>query len=291
MSSIQLVPQSNSKHINSNYKYKINCQEKITAENPTSEKWLQILNKIDHASNDFKILIALYEKKDSIVVKIGNKNKIKKEVDIVNELDEIPNIIYFYCHFICHDNFDTIGNTSSICKELDNKTVEQGVIVIPYYELGQLDKFNWTRNDFTKLKSLIKHISCTLLYAFQKKKFIDRDTHLGNILLKYNDKDIQINYGEYIKLYSHKYDILPIIMDFDRSEISDNFLLVYQDIERIFLLIRSELQIKTNIDREPLQYIKNLRSEKIPITKEIYSQICELIDKIEIEYVVSELRL
>lgn len=82
-----------------------------------------------------------------------------------------------------------------------------------------------------------------------------------------------------------------VIMDFDRSIIIEDMQKqVYLDIRRIFLLVSSELDVKTNI-QDKVDILNKYVSDNEPITKDVYSKLCNEIDSITITFVLSELKL
>lgn len=287
-----LYPESNSQHesINS-YKYNLNCKGKINDDDPNTQNWLEIQESFDHQSNDFKIFTGILEKQHNIVVKIGNYTKINSEYVLGNLLKNIPNFVDFYCHFTCYDNFNNVGKNKSICKKKNENLTEIGVIVMPFYKLGRIDKFNWKRDNFILLKSILKHIICSILYAYEKHGFIHKDTHLGNILLK-NTRIKNISYGNNIQIDVQ--GILPVIMDYDRSIIDEQRIsckLVYTDIIRILLLTCSELDIKSTVNEKPVKLLESYIQNNQTINDNIYKELCEEIDNIQIKFIMSELKL
>lgn len=160
---------------------------------------------------------------------------------------------------------------------------------MPYFKLGRIDKFEWSK-DLIELKSVLKQTCFALLSAYEKHKFIHKDTHLGNILVKKNNhQNKTIQYTSNITLTILTYE--PIIMDFDRSIIdSENNLvkLVYADIKRILSLISSELDMKLNVNSNILnEFISN----NTPINVSIYTIIEKTIDDIEYMYTTSKLKI
>jgi len=274
-----------------NYKFKLTCQDKVSSNNDT-KTWIELSSKIDHDSGDYKIFIGLLEKDKPIIIKVGNNEKLEKEYNIAQNLynEKLPNFIKFYCYFKCLNNLDNITINTSLCAESGS---EQGIIVMPYYNVGQIDKYKWTRSNFTMFKSVLKHTIFSLLYAYEKYGFIHRDTHLGNILLKTTKKK-QIKYNHEIILEVD--GMLPIIMDFDRSIITtdktkdESLKLIYMDIKRILLLSSSECDIKTNID-ENISKINKYISESTPVSKDTYIIIASIIDNMNILFIKSEMKL
>lgn len=267
-----------------NYKFKLTCQDKVSNNNDT-KTWIDLISKIDHDSG-------LLETIKPIIIKVGNNEKLEKEHNIAQNLynEKLPNFIKFYCYFKCLNNLDNITTHTSLCAESGS---EQGIIVMPYYNVGQIDKYKWTRSNFNMFKSVLKHTIFSLLYAYEKYSFIHRDTHLGNILLKTTKKK-QIKYNHEIILEVD--GMLPIIMDFDRSIIAtdktkdESLKLIYMDIKRILLLSSSECDIKTNID-ENISKINKYISDSTPISKETYIIIASIIENMNILFIKSEMKL
>jgi hypothetical protein len=280
----ELSKNSMKKNSVNNYKFLLTCKEKITQNNDTTT-WIELMSKIDHASIYYKIFIALLENTIPIIVKIGDTNKLQEEYTIANNLNiqKLPNFIKFYCYFTCLNNLDNIKEKTSICS---TSGTQQGIIVMPYYKLGQIDKYNWNKDNFDILKNILKHIICSLLYAYEKYGFIHNDAHLGNILLKESKKEtITYNYDIKLPVMS----ILPVIMDFDKSNVINNTnningaKPVYVDIIRIFDLISAELDIQTDItDKKYL--LDNYRSQNTPISKDVYDSLLNIIDTIVIKF-------
>jgi serine/threonine protein kinase len=268
------------------YKFNLSCAEKAKELQYDTQEWLQIQSQFDHSSDDYKIFSALLEGKKNIVVKVGTASKLTEEYEIGKVLSDCKNFIKFYCVFTCNNTLQNIDIEKSLCKS-QGDTLD--ILVMPYYSLGRIDKYDWKRSNFNVLKSVLKHIVCSLLYAFVMKGFVHRDTHLGNILLKKTTKQSIL----YNKTEIETNNMLPIIMDFDRSTINKESVTVkqvYLDIQRVISLIRSELDIKIN-NSDIISILNNYISDQIPVTEKVYTKLCNLIDKLEIDFVVSELKL
>ena len=174
---------TNSQSKTSSYKYKLQCQDKITNEKTTTDDWL----RFNHDSQDIKIFEALLEKKKHVVVKVG-LSKILFGFNLSSL--KLPTFLSFDCHFKCMDSFDKISTGSRICGN------EISVLVMPFISGGQIDKFKWTRENVDVYKSVLKHVICSLLYAYETLSFVHNDMHFGNILLKKTKKS-SIQYGDW----------------------------------------------------------------------------------------------
>lgn len=286
----RLYPFSNSKSSSGSYKFKLGCQEKIAKETPTTKEWLELSSQFVHASNDYKIYQALLEKRKHVVVKVGTNKHLLDEYEKAKILSglKLRTFISFYCFFTCNDSYNSLeSNTKYLCNNEKNSD-KISVLVMPFLPEGQIDKFKWTRANIHVFKYVLKHIICSLLYAFENCLFVHRDMHLGNILLK--KTTIQtIQYGSHITL--PVLGIIPVIMDFERSHILENksnYALVYEDIRRVMNLARSEIDVKLNINVDfPQKYIM----KNTPISTEVYIDFCTYIDSLKIDYVSSEMKL
>jgi len=269
------------------YKYQLSYDKYV--QNPeTNREWIELMERIAHQSGDFKLFIAKLNKKTPIVVKVGNKDKLKNEYELGKTLQKLYNFIDFFCYFECNNKLQNINVQKPLCNTVNPANV--GILVMPDYALGRIDKYNWTRENFPILKNVLKHIVCSLLLAYENNKFIHRDTHLGNILLKHaTNKNIKYKDNCIIDVNG----ILPVIMDFDRSIIdteNNQQHLVYLDISRIFSLIKSELDIKST-NEAILKKLDMYSRNFTPINEHMYKDLCDEIDRIQINFILSELRL
>jgi hypothetical protein len=80
------------------------------------------------------------------------------------------------------------------------------------YKLGDMKKYDWNKDNFLVLLSLIKCIMISLYMAFKKYGFIHNDVHFGNILIKETTrKELLFDERISVKLYGYE----PKIMDFE----------------------------------------------------------------------------
>jgi hypothetical protein len=283
---LNLYPNQNSKNKERiSKKLKIHCQDRIKQETPETEEWLELIQMFDHTSPDFKIYQGLYEKKSHIVAKIG-PNKLDEEYAIGNKLDKlnVPTFMSFLCKFNCLDDFSTMNKkTRVVCKTNGNPIT---VIIMPFMSEGRIDAWKWNRSNFHIMKNVLKHICISLCYAKDKTGFIHLDLHLGNILLKKSQRK-EVVYGDFGTL--EILGVLPVIMDFERSRFVENhYSIFYKDLLKCMSLMSVECNV-TYTYIELNNIIKQLMSENIQITSEICRKICNAIDKIQINYVSSEI--
>jgi hypothetical protein len=284
----RLRPYSNSKSSSGSRKFKVNCQEKIAKETPTTKEWLELLSQFSHSSDDYKIFEALLENRKHVVVKIGVSENLLGEYDRSKVLAilKLKTFISFYCVFTCFDKWSTLETQRKyLCNnEIDNDKIS--VLVMPFFKDGQIDRYKWTRTNIHVFKSVLKHVICSLLYAFENCCFVHCDMHFGNILLKKTSIEF-IQYGDRKTL--PVLGMIPIIMDFERSTIlndNTNCSVVYTDISRVMNLARSEIDVKLNINNNlVVQYIRN----GVSITNDTYKELCNYIDTLDIDFVASEM--
>ena len=197
---------------------------------------------------------------DSHVIKVGPDLILQKEYQvslIVSEL-KVPTFIRY--------TYDVSG------------------LIMPLYSLGEIEKYKWNRENFDILKNVIKHVCCTLLYAFTVTNFVHRDAHLANVLLRKTTRET-IQYGDFSLPCL---GILPVVMDFDRSDIdtsSQGKHLVYEDVLRFVHLIGSETKVKfeTSSIRPVLFSFQKATNNNNILT--IFQKICTHIDTFSIRYI------
>ena len=279
---------------NSNtFKYKLECQDIIDkSENPETKEWLHLLKQIEHDSEEYTLFNALFEKNKQIVIKIGPEN-LKNEYEIGKLLNtlNIPIFLGYICIFNCFDDFYKMKGKSKAEKQFINSKrtflcKKEGdiinVLVMPYINSGSIDKYTWNKENFIILKNIIKHIVISILYSSLMIGFIHNDTHLGNIMIQ-KTKRKNINYGNFYSLELIG-GIMPVIMDYDKAIImkeSIDLALVYNDIQKVFNLLNTELKIKIDFTKLLSLCILMIK-QNTKITKDICNKILDEIDKLEI---------
>ena len=268
-------------------KYKLTCQEKINNDKPSNDDWLELLKNIDHESDSVKIFEAWLNNTKHVIVKVGLGINIVSEYNTGKTLADLtlPTFLSFYCHFSCLDclSFKNLASQKGLCGS-GNDSIS--VLVMPFINLGRVDNANkWTRSNINTYKSILKHVVCTLLYAFETCKFSHNDLHFGNILLK-NTKKQEIIYGNRMTLQVID-GYIPVIMDYERAKFTDSPYLLYDDIGKLFNLAGTDIDVKLNIDKLFVtKYIVNDR----PISPQVYTEMCNYIDSCDILYVSSEMK-
>lgn len=221
----------------------IDCENKITFNDPTTKEWLYNLKLLNIPGNknpnmtNKKILegILLDKAKEDVVVKIANENDdIKIEFDTYKKLfqNKIPNILDYYCYFECNDNLKSTPNDGSLCIGKGNKLK---VLIMKFVKFFDLKDYDWKLSDKEIIKYLFKHAFLTYIMAFIKTGFTHGDFHFKNILLeKSTKKSIKyyINNNIYV-IPIEKYEIK--IMDFEMSKFNYDFLQLYRDLRLSFI--------------------------------------------------------
>jgi hypothetical protein len=172
-------------------KFKLDCKA------PTND-WLELNRAIQSTRYDEMIILeGVIKEYTNVVIKIGRTDILAKEYDIGNKLQNFPNFIRYYCNFNCLDTKDNLenfvqGRLKSVCT--DNGQINIGVLIMPYYILGDIGNYVWREEELGLLKNVLKQICFGLMYAYEKTGFLHNDEHLGNILLRLTNKK-SIRYG------------------------------------------------------------------------------------------------
>lgn len=257
MQFIEMDKNKHSSNIDTKY-YLSSCQSKINEDSDTT-KWIKLESLIKH-TRDIHIFKAILDKNQDIVVKFGIKDTIKKEYLISKTLKELPNFIRYICYFSCKKNEETKKSLCSSTGKEENK-----VILMPYYPLGNVEKYTWDWSNFNELKSIIKQLFLSQILAFKNYGFVHNDSHPGNFLLRKTSKK-EITYSLGGKTYTVlTMGLKVIIMDFEQSFININDVyFLYSGLKQILLNIEYSLKIQSNGVQEIINYIDiHLNNKKL----------------------------
>ena len=285
-----LIPSSEMAGRNPSRKFMLPCQKWVDKGKDTSE-WLEIRAAL---SDRHPVLSGIMEKRKAVVVKYGPPKDIHHEYDISKDIQTLPNMIRFYCSFVCKEGVlagRDFNKHPYLCATTGD---DVGFIAMPHIPLGSMNHVRWTRGNLEALKSVTQQVCCAILYAFERVGFLHNDLHLSNVLLKKTAKSSE-RYGAYSVNVDTYYAVL---MDFGRSgtvahpSLSVKIpvpqpLHVYTEISHILnrlnLLDHSDLQF--TFDIEPIRsYISN----NTPIDGSVYETVCRIIDSITVLYSKSE---
>lgn len=264
-------------------KFLLPCNDLISS----NDDWLSIKGHL--TTKDFDVLLGTLSNYKSVVIKFGTVKNMLDEYTMGKLLfnHHVPNFIKFLCNFTCDDTVQEVRTRnfdldSFICKAPGDNI---GFILMPYYSLGSLQNYLWNRSNFLLLKNVLHQLVFGILYAFETCSFVHGDLHVGNVLLRATKKK-ELSYGTRHLSVNGMY---AIIMDFGRSYIAPGaYIDVYRNIDRLLSLIanmeQSDLALECN--RKPIKYF--IETNK-PIDDEVYTKLYQIIDSIEIRYVISEL--
>jgi hypothetical protein len=260
-------------------KFKVDCKV------PT-EDWLELKRLIRGKYIDEMIILEGLLKEDTeVVIKIGRPDMLSKEYTIGLRLKDFPNFIRYYCNFSCLDTKDNLeglvhGYLKRVCT--DGGKINIGVLVMPYYSLGDIESYGWREEELDVLKNVLKQICFSLMYAYENTGFLHNDEHLGNILLRKTNKS-SLKYGD-IELQLN--GMYAVIMDFEKSTIGVSGD-VYNSLRKLIHLVC--VSSKSDIMLEyPDMRLARLQSGNVVIKKEDYATINDIIDNVKIRYVKSK---
>ena len=230
------------------------------------------------SQNDQAIIInALYDNNVDIVLKFGILNYIEKEYEISKELNDLPNFIRYLCMIKCNDEIKNIINhkqqiSNYVMCHYGSELV--GIFVMKYYNLGCINDYNWTKDNFNILKNVIKQVIFAIIYAYETKGFLHGDLHCGNVLLKrkndniikYGNKELEINTLE------------VVIMNFEKSRMNEKEKIV-ELIKNIYKFISSivtsnDMKLNIDYDINKLISLKSILNDN----KNYYDEIEQIIN-------------
>ena len=259
------------------------CQDKITAKNPTTKDWIHVVKTLKLPLQDYdkplnfsngtastvppeiqwqllpthrfrsRILLAKLEEHKDIVVKLGDDESIRKEYEYAKKLYRLKGFVKFICYFECNDNF--LQYPSNERKDVCNGEGNQmKIIVMPYFEMGGIGVYPWTKTNISLLRSCIKHAILSILSAFVNG-YLHGDFHPGNVLLK-KTKQSSIDYAfDGIGLVPNieTNGVRTWIMDFENTrevekENKRDTMDFYYDLQKFFMLLQDHRFIR-NIDK------------------------------------------
>lgn len=266
-------------NVSDSRKYKLDCRAPTTS-------WLELTSLIRGKYIDETIILeGVLKESINVVIKIGRTDILAKEYDIGKRLQDLPNFIRYYCNFNCLDTKDNLedlvhGHLKRVCT--DNGEINIGVLVMPYYILGDIGNYVWRKSELGLLKNVLKQICFGLMYAYETIGFLHNDEHLGNILLRITNKK-SIHYGD---LELPLEDLYVVITDFEKSTIGKTGD-VFASIRRLIYLVSTseKSDIMLNYEDGKLLRLQNIDTV---IKKKDYITVNNVIDNMTIRYVKSE---
>jgi hypothetical protein len=159
-------------------------------ENVASQKdWIKVVKELKTAApRDIDIqksqLLESRIDQSMAIIKIGDNQEIENEYIISKQFSQIKGFVKFVCYFTCEDDFREFfeGTRKQVCKNANGSSMR--VIIMPYFPLGSIATYVWTRENIHVLKSCLAIACCSLIHAYVNKQLIHADFHAANILMK-----------------------------------------------------------------------------------------------------------
>lgn len=180
-----LQKNSDAKAKNTHKYYLEFCEQRVKRGDIPTKDWLVIKDIV----LDKKVIRAVNNNK-SVIVKIGEETKIKKDYWLSKYLfnNNNPGFIRYICQFECHDDVNKYkmepdsDDDDSFCST-DNKLPMVYSLVMPYIPLGSIKNYKWTKRNVNILKSLLSKAVQYYIMAAKKTGFIHNDFHADNIMM------------------------------------------------------------------------------------------------------------
>ena len=199
----------------------------------------------------------------TIVVKISKKYKLlNKDYETSKKLEELKciNLAKYLGFFSCKDDINNYNLEKPLpkyfCKNNGNTNY---FLFMEYYEIGSI--LNYKPLKIEEIISIINQVIGSMILAFETLGFIHGDLHPGNILIKKIKKDkIKYKYKDRIsEINTHGIQI--VLFDFDRSNFSNNFGMLLNEILTFInlydsYLLESKILKVHNISITPLRTLK-----------------------------------
>ena len=172
------------------------CQKNLDAGfiHRSNGHWLEIKEFIK-STNTSAIFKAMLDKKNNIIVKEQSLEITIKEFNMSQRLQDITGFINYTCFFTCNDTIKKIEEYEKLQKDnklnvCESRGEAMGVLLMPFYTLGSIKTYIWTKDNYNVLKSVIYQVILSLYSAYINEGFLHQDIHLNNVLLKksFNEK-------------------------------------------------------------------------------------------------------
>ena len=219
-----LIKRSNSpnRFNNISRKYYLTCKDRITADNPTTNDWLEVKELLKESdSRDLsRVLKGVLEKKKDVVIKISDRDTLEKEYAIGEYLQQVPGFLRPICFFKCKGIFKQYPKrgTDALC---EGPGTSMAVLVMPYFSMKSMLDHAWLPERHLALRACLLQIVASLVQAYEQKGLIHNDMHLENVLLsKTTRKTIPYLITEKeVNVQTYGYRIT--IMDYEQTLIED----------------------------------------------------------------------
>jgi serine/threonine protein kinase len=281
--SVSYLPKASGTSQPGSGKYYIDCSKRVSKEAPTTELWLEVIEKLKPTNfqDNNRVLLGVLERRKQVVIKIGSNELILKEYKIGERLNGIPGFMKYICYFECDDDYKLHdGSNKNLCK---GPGTTMKCLIMKYYSKGSIGSYKWNAENFAILKVLVCQCFMSMMVAFEQKGIIHNDTHSRNILMESTNKDT-IKYEIAGKVYDvPTQGFRIVIMDFENAFISSDRNsgreFVYKDMGRLV----SDLYYIANVrmSHELNQVINELTLSNPPFENAIISRLLVALSKSE----------
>lgn len=273
---------------NTSQKYFVDtCKNRITATEPNSKGWIDVLKKLKMETDTDKsrVLLALLEKNEKITVKIGESIDLDHEYKVCAALADLENFIKFYCFFTCNDDYLSVTNT--LCNGPGSR---MKIITMPYFEMGSVASYKWT--DVSGFISVLKQTVLTILNANKHIGFIHGDLHAGNVLLEVASAETAMYFlGDLGNYFIDTLGYTVVLMDFEKSKFEEkgdscmdtlNIEAMYLDFKKFFDFITYDMMYVNPKTVAPISvYLGGLMINGERINRSNIERILDMIDRVE----------
>jgi serine/threonine protein kinase len=202
-------------------KYFVHCPP-VTADNPTTEKWLWITDLLvnSNVGSEHVILKGLqthvHRDDEDVVIKLGKKGDLlKTDYDVAQKLhaNQVPAIIKYMCYFACNDDQDNYKHTTRgpLCHGPGDC---MRAIVMPYMQLGSLKAYKgWDSHE--QVKSCLKQALAAIVQAYDRCAIVMTDRHSDNVLLRRSSRPTATFCVEGHNFQLKTHGMLVLHMDFE----------------------------------------------------------------------------
>ena len=215
----------------------------------------------------------------SVIVKIGDNKDIENEYTMSKQFGQVKGFIKFICYFTCDDDFREFfeGKRRQVCKSANGSSLK--VIIMPYFPLGSIASYAWTKENIHILRSCLAIACCSLIHAYVSKKLVHADFHAANILLK--ETSLSIVTFDDIEIKTN--GIRTWICDFEKSyKYEDGNINAFgdfvYDLQKLFFLLPTFLPF---IDRISVLKIPAMITSHLQTPTHAISLRSKLIDAIQ----------
>jgi serine/threonine protein kinase len=255
-------------------KYYIRCREE-KRNNQNQNTWINIINTLNLQDFDkSKYLLEIVKEHKDIVIKIGEQEAIRKEYEYSKKIYNLKGFVKIIWYF-----------------EYKSGGSQMKIIIMPYFEMGNIGEYSWTNENIKQLRSSIKQALLSNISAFTKG-YLHGDFHPRNILLtqaKQNTIDYLLD-GIDANFNIETNGVRTMIIDYENmrevtKENKKDLIDFYFDIYKFFVLLQDYRFIK-NIDKTTvttiLQIINKNMENLIYPDMDFIKNIIGSVDKIEL---------